>query len=109
MLKQQQYDLSWRPIQLGSRTLHDAETRYAPTEFELQAIVYATSKCDMFLADHNKRPSVIREGLTRWQILPFCEVWSNLWTAILQLNSCQAWKTALQIPSHATLRTLYTI
>ena len=30
VLKQQQPDLSWRPIQLGSRTLHDAKTRFAP-------------------------------------------------------------------------------
>ena len=50
VLMQQQLDLSWRPIQLGSRTLHDAETRYAPIELELQAIVYATAKCNMFLA-----------------------------------------------------------
>ena len=39
VLKQQQPDLSWRPIQLASRALHDAETRYAPIELELQAIV----------------------------------------------------------------------
>ena len=31
VLKQQQPDLLWRPIQLGSHnTLHDAETHYAP-------------------------------------------------------------------------------
>ena len=53
VLKQQQPDLSWRPIQLGSRMLHDAETRYAPIELELQAIVYATSKCNMCLGGHN--------------------------------------------------------
>ena len=53
VLKQQQPDLLWRPIQLGSRTLHDAETSYAPIELELQAIVYATSKCNMFLAGHD--------------------------------------------------------
>ena len=51
--KQQQPDLSWRLIQLGSRTLHDAETRYAPTELELQAIVYVTSKCNTILAGHD--------------------------------------------------------
>ena len=50
MLIQQQPDLTWRPIQLWSRTLHDAETRYAPSERELQAIVYATAKCNLFLA-----------------------------------------------------------
>ena len=53
VLKQLQPDLSWRPIQLGDCTLHDAETRYALIELELQAIVYATSKCNMFLAGHN--------------------------------------------------------
>ena len=37
-------------IQTGSRTLTPAETRYAPIELELQAIVYATKKCHNFLA-----------------------------------------------------------
>ena len=49
-LKQQQPDHSWKTIQTGSRTLTSAETRYAPIELELQAIVYATRKCHSFLA-----------------------------------------------------------
>ena len=49
-LKQQQPDHSWKTIQTGSRTLTSAETRYAPIELELQAIVYATRKCHTFLA-----------------------------------------------------------
>ena len=53
VLKQEQSDRTWRPIQLRSRTLHDAETRYAPIELELQAIVYATSKCNVFLAGND--------------------------------------------------------
>ena len=49
-LKQQQTDNDWKTIQTGSRTLTPAETRYAPIELELQAIVYATKKCHNFLA-----------------------------------------------------------
>ena len=49
-LKQQQIDNDWKTIQTGSRTLTPAETRYAPIELELQAIVYATKKCYNFLA-----------------------------------------------------------
>ena len=49
-LKQQQSDNTWKTIQTGSRTLTPAETRYAPIELELQAIVYATKKCHNFLA-----------------------------------------------------------
>ena len=49
-LKQQQTDNDWKTIQTGSRTLTPAETRYAPIEFELQAIVYATKECHNFLA-----------------------------------------------------------
>ena len=41
-LKQQQPDHSWKTIKTGSRTLTSAETRYAPIELELQAIIYAT-------------------------------------------------------------------
>ena len=49
-LKQKQPDHSWKTIQTGSRTLTSAETRYAPIELQLQAIVYATRKCHTFLA-----------------------------------------------------------
>ena len=49
--KRQQPDHSWKTIQTVSRTSTSAETRYAPIELELQAIVYATRKCHTFLAD----------------------------------------------------------
>ena len=52
-LKQQQIDNDWKTIQTGSRTLTPAETRYAPTELELQTIVYSTKKCHNFSAGTN--------------------------------------------------------
>ena len=49
-LKQQQIDNDWKTIQTGSRTVTPTETRYAPIELELQAIVYTMKKCHTFLA-----------------------------------------------------------
>lgn len=39
-----------RLVQCGSRFLTDAETRYATIELELQAVVWAMSKCKYYLA-----------------------------------------------------------
>ena len=41
-----------RMIQCGSRTLTDAETRYAPVELECLGIAWATEKCRHFLLGH---------------------------------------------------------
>ena len=49
ILKQLQQDNSWRPIQVGSRSLLDAETRYAPIELELTGLTWAVLKCKKFL------------------------------------------------------------
>ena len=38
-----------RPIQVASRSLLDAETRYYPIELELQCVAWATRKCSTFL------------------------------------------------------------
>ena len=48
-LVQYQEDGSPRLIQCGSRSLADAETRYAPCELECLAISWAVTKCDHFL------------------------------------------------------------
>ena len=40
---------TWRPIQVASRSLLDAETRYHPIELELQCVAWATRKCRTFL------------------------------------------------------------
>ena len=50
-LKQKQPDGEWRPIQVGSRRLMDAETRYAPIELELTGLAWAIRKCRKFLTD----------------------------------------------------------
>ena len=50
VLKQKQTDGSWKPIQVGSRSLTDPEYRYAPIELELTGLVYAVSKARTFLA-----------------------------------------------------------
>lgn len=41
---------SWRLIQCGSRFISDTEARYAMIELECLAIVWATRKCNAFLA-----------------------------------------------------------
>lgn len=48
-LKQLQADGTWRPIQVGSRSLLDAERRYAPIELELTGLAWAIHKCRKFL------------------------------------------------------------
>jgi hypothetical protein len=55
VLKQRQQDGDWKPIQLGSRSLTDAERRYAPIELELTALVWATKKCRKFLIANHSR------------------------------------------------------
>lgn len=50
VLKQKQPNGSWKPIQVGSRTLTDPEKRYAPIELELTGLVYALAKARSFLA-----------------------------------------------------------
>ena len=50
ILQQKQPDGEWRVIQAGSRSLTDAETRYATIELELLAVAWAVSrKCRLFL------------------------------------------------------------
>ena len=49
ILKQQQDDEKWRPVQAGSRFLSSAETRYAMIELECLAIAWACEKCRMFV------------------------------------------------------------
>jgi len=49
VLQQMQTDGTWRPIQVASRSLLDAETRYHPVELELQCVAWATRKCRTFL------------------------------------------------------------
>jgi hypothetical protein len=39
----------WKPIMAGSRTLIDAECRYAPIELELAALKLAITKCHKFV------------------------------------------------------------
>ena len=48
ILKQQQEDESWRPVQAGSRFLTSAETRYAMIELEMLAIAWACAKTRIF-------------------------------------------------------------
>jgi len=49
VLQQLQPDNTWKPIQLGSRALTDAETRYAPIEAEITAITWALRQARKFL------------------------------------------------------------
>jgi hypothetical protein len=49
VVKQLQSDKSWRPIMVGSRTLLEAETRYAPIESKLSALAWALRKARRFL------------------------------------------------------------
>ena len=48
ILKQLQQDKSLRPIQVGSRSLLNTETRYAPIELELTGLTWAILKCKKF-------------------------------------------------------------
>ena len=48
VLKQQQEDESWRPVQAGSRFLTSAETPYAMVELEMLAIAWACAKTRVF-------------------------------------------------------------
>ena len=49
VLQQLQNDGAWRPIQVASRSLLDAQTRYHPIELELQCVAWATRKCRTIL------------------------------------------------------------
>ncbi|UYV63017.1 K02A2.6-like [Cordylochernes scorpioides] len=48
-LYQQQPDSQWRLLQVGSRNMTPAESRYSATEIELLAVVWAAKKCKLFL------------------------------------------------------------
>ncbi|UYV81614.1 hypothetical protein LAZ67_20001709 [Cordylochernes scorpioides] len=48
-LYQQQPDSQWRLLQVGSRNVTPAESRYSATEIELLAVVWAAKKCKLFL------------------------------------------------------------
>ena len=50
LLEQKQADGEWRVVQAGSRFVTDTEFRYAAIELELAAVVWAFSKCRLFLA-----------------------------------------------------------
>lgn len=50
ILKQKQPDGHWHAVQAGSRSLTDAETRYAAVELEMLAEPWAMAKCRTFLA-----------------------------------------------------------
>lgn len=47
---QQKTDSIWSLIQAGSRFLSDPDSRYAIIELELQAVAWAITKCNIFLA-----------------------------------------------------------
>ena len=47
---QQKTSDDWSLVQAGSRFLSDAESRYATIELELLAVVWAVTKCKVFLA-----------------------------------------------------------
>ena len=49
VLKQKQTSGTWRTIMVGSRSLIDAETRYAPIESELTALAWSLRKARKFL------------------------------------------------------------
>lgn len=49
VVKQLQKDGNWKPIMLGSRSLTDAETRYAAIEAEINAMTWALRKARKFL------------------------------------------------------------
>ena len=46
----QQHGEDWRLVQCGSRFISDTESRYSVIELELLAVVWATTKCRMYLA-----------------------------------------------------------
>ena len=45
----QQMQSTWRPIQVASKSLLNAETRYHPIELGLLCVAWATRKCRTFL------------------------------------------------------------
>jgi hypothetical protein len=49
VLKQEQANGDWKPVQAGSRFLTEAESRYAMCELELLGITWACTKTAMFI------------------------------------------------------------